>query len=296
MRRFILGTDWWTDCDDAVAMRLVARAVKRGEIGLLGIAINAAMEYSVPSLDGFWRREGVEVPPIGIDREAVDFGGRPPYQARLAAYSNGRTNADAEDAVKLYRRLLAEAEQPVEIMEIGYLNAVAALLTSGGDEFSPLDGRTLVAQKVSHMWVMAGQWDREVGRENNFARNARAATAAHAFCRHCPVPVTFLGYEVGDTVKTGGELEAGDHLHDVLCDHRSPHGRWSWDPMLVSLALVGDAEAAGYRQVTGKAEVDAETGENRFTQAVDGPHSYVIKARDDRAYEQQINKAIASET
>lgn len=26
MRNFILGTDWWTDCDDVVAIRILVRA------------------------------------------------------------------------------------------------------------------------------------------------------------------------------------------------------------------------------------------------------------------------------
>ena len=49
MRKFILGTDWWTDCDDAVALRLITRAVKDGKVGLVGVGINACMEYSVAS-------------------------------------------------------------------------------------------------------------------------------------------------------------------------------------------------------------------------------------------------------
>jgi len=53
MRNMILGTDWWTDCDDAVAVRLVCRAVKEQKIRLLGVGINACMEYSVASLKGF---------------------------------------------------------------------------------------------------------------------------------------------------------------------------------------------------------------------------------------------------
>ena len=32
MRDFILGTDWWTDCDDAVALRIITRFVNKGEI------------------------------------------------------------------------------------------------------------------------------------------------------------------------------------------------------------------------------------------------------------------------
>ena len=49
MRSFILGTDWWTDCDDVVALRLLARAHKAKEIELLGIILNGCMEYSVTS-------------------------------------------------------------------------------------------------------------------------------------------------------------------------------------------------------------------------------------------------------
>ena len=37
MRNFILGTDWGEDSDDCVAIRVLARAHKKGEINLLGI-------------------------------------------------------------------------------------------------------------------------------------------------------------------------------------------------------------------------------------------------------------------
>lgn len=40
MRNFILGTDWWTDCDDAVAVRILARAHKSGKICIKGIGVN----------------------------------------------------------------------------------------------------------------------------------------------------------------------------------------------------------------------------------------------------------------
>ena len=43
MRQILLGTDWWSDCDDAVAVRLLARAAKAGEVRLLGIGVNACM-------------------------------------------------------------------------------------------------------------------------------------------------------------------------------------------------------------------------------------------------------------
>lgn len=294
-RCFIVGTDWWTDCDDAVAMRILVRARMRGEIGISGIVINASMEHSVASLDGFLALESCDDVDIAIDLSGNDFGGRPPYQARLAPFAKRyRSNADAEDGVRAYRRMLAEATEPVEIIEIGYPSTLAAVLKSGGDDLSELSGAELFATRVKRMWVMAGKWDKDGERENNFARNERARVAAHDFCRICPVPITFLGWEVGHDVKTGGNLAPDDHLHLVLADHGSAAGRSSWDPMLVLMALIGNEEEAGYTVVRGRAEVDAEDGRNHFYPSDNGPHSYVIRKFAPEYYKDAINSMISS--
>jgi len=293
VRSFILGTDWWTDCDDAVALRLLGRYVKEQKIRLLGIGMNACMEYSVASLKGFLKVEGLYGIPVGIDLAATDFGGNPPYQRRLAEnYGGGLTNADAEDALRLYRRLLAGSAEPVEVIEIGYPQVLSALLESGADDISPLTGLELVRRKVKKFWLMAGKWDADGEKENNFCRNARSRRAGSTFCALCPVPITFLGWEVGFNVLTGGALSADDPLHAVLKDHGSEHGRHSWDPMLVMLALIGDEEAAGYRLVRGTASVDEESGANHFAPCADGLHGYVVKMRDDAFYAGWIEERI----
>ncbi len=294
MRKFIIGTDWWTDCDDAVAMRLLAGAHRDGTIDIMGIGINACMEYSAASLDGFLNAEGVRDIPIGIDLDAVDFGGRPPYQKRLAPYAaEYLSNEDAENAVSLYRRLLAESEQKAEIIEIGYLQVIAAVLESGADDISPKTGIELIREKVSKIWVMAGKWDEEGGRENNFARNARSCKAAASFCARCPVPITFLGYEAGVDVISGNMLHEDDILYQILCDHGSSEGRSSWDPMLVLLALAGDEKHAGYRFAQGTASVDPRSGRNYFTHSPNGSHRYVIKENDNTYYQKAINDRLS---
>ena len=296
MRSFILGTDWWTDCDDVVALRLLARAHKAKEIELLGIILNGCMEYSVTSLEGFLNTEEVYDIPIGIDLEATDFGGNPPYQKRLSQYSKRyRNNDEAENATKLYRRILTQSQTKIELIEIGYPQVLSNLLQSSPDTISELSGMELVEQKVSKIWMMAGKWDKNPDTENNFARNARSRKASRILCDICPVPITFLGWEVGSTVITGGNLGKNDPLYQALCDHGSPNGRSSWDPMLCLLALIGNEKEAGYRVVNGKASVDAVTGENRFTQNACGTHAYVIKNFDDSYYADDINNKIKSE-
>ncbi len=293
MRRFILGTDWWTDCDDAVAMRLLTSAHKKREIELIGVSIDACMEYSVRSLDGFLTSDRLLDIPIGIDHAATDFTGPARYQPRLSQYaSRYKSNDDAEDSLRLYRRLLSQSEGKVEIIEIGFDHVLAALLESEGDDISPLSGLELVREKVEKFWLMAGKWDEDGGKEFNFSCNARSCRGAHIFCEKCPVPVTFLGFEVGADIKTGGELEPGDILYDVLHDHGAIYGRSSWDPMLVLLAIIGDEGKAGYRVVRGRASVEADTGFNHFTESADGMHAYVVKAFEDDFYKRAINELI----
>ena len=293
MRKFILGTDWWDDCDDAVAIRLLTRAHKAKEINLLGIIINACMEHSVTSLEGFLNSDEVYDIPIAIDLDATDFGGNPSYQKRLSLFAKKYySNADAEDPLKLYRKILANTDSQIELIEIGYPQVLTALLQSKPDDISELDGIELLKNKVSKIWMMAGKWDKKPNKENNFARNERSRVAANIFCDICPVPITFLGWEVGASVITGGNLDKNDPLYLLLCDHGSSDGRSSWDPMLCLLALIGDEEKAGYSVVRGKGSVDATTGENCFVSNPNGLHAYVVKEKEDSYYADAINKLI----
>ncbi len=293
MREFIIGTDWWDDCDDVVALRLMLRAAKKGEIAVKAIGINAAMQKSVCSLDGFLNLEGSNNIPIGIDHSATDIGGNITYQHRLAASAKKYTcNDDALDAVKLYRKTLAEASGKVEIVEIGFLQVLAGLLLSEPDEYSHLNGIDLVRTKVTKVWSMAGKWDEQGGRENNIFRTEASKNGAKVVCEKCPVPITFLGFEIGYDVITGDVLEKSDHLHTAMCDYGANNGRESWDPMLCMLALVGDEEKAGYKAVCGKASINVDTGENFFEESENGLHKYVIKTKDNDYYKNLINNLI----
>lgn len=293
MRKFILGTDWWDDCDDAVALRVITNHIKKNKIELLGVIINACMEYSASSLDGFLNKDGVTDVPIGLDKNATDFGGNPPYQKRLAQYAKRYlNNDDADDGVRLYRKLLANSNTSVEIMEIGFLQVLSGLLKSQPDDISDKNGMELVKEKVKKIWVMAGRWDIYGKTENNFCRNERSRKAAANLCKNCPVPITFLGFEIGRTVISGKNLDKNDHLYQVMVDRGSEQGRSSWDPMLVLLAIIGDEYSAGYDVVKGFASVDEQTGANYFKEDSNGNHLYVRKKFTDDYYEHQIENVI----
>ena len=283
MRHFILDTDWWTDCDDVVAVRLLCNAHRQGIIDLLGIDMNACMPYSSPSLDVFTRDCGVEVP-LAVDHAATGFAGEARYQEHLARSGEvKRRNEDVPDGVDFYRQLLAEAEDgSVEVLSIGFTQVLAGLLRSPG-------GRDLVGRKARHLWIMAGKWDEAGGREYNFHLNEITRRSAAELCKFWPTPITFLGWEVGHSVISGRSLPEGDLLKQAMTDHGSANGRSSWDPMLALLAITGDPAKAGYRCVYGHAEVDESDGGNHFTEDPQGPHRYVVKLREDAWYAAAID-------
>ncbi|MBQ7226644.1 MAG: nucleoside hydrolase [Clostridia bacterium] len=290
MRTFILGTDWGEDSDDCVAVRILARAHKKGEIKVLGMGINTLIEYSAPSLYRFLEKEGVLDIPVGVDKNCPHQIQRVTYQKRLSAETD-KTNDDFEDAVRLYRRAIAKSDGDVEILEVGFLQVIAGALLSQPDDISPKSGMELFCEKVKKIWIMGGKWDQQAGREYNLCNYPFAQRGAHTFITNCPCPITFLGWEIGNQLITGDKLSKDDFLHLALADHGSGSGRESWDPMLVTLALIGDNEKAGYNTVKGFATVN-EQGVNFFTEDGNGPHEYVVKARPDSFYSDMINNLI----
>ena len=298
-RKIIIGTDWWTDCDDVAAIAIACRMENRGIWEIEGMVLNACMDDSSASLDGFVQNEVSRGIPIGIDRNATDFGGKPPYQKRLAEKTKSSyTNKDCIDGVTLYRTILSNAsDHSLEILEIGYGQVLAALLDSPPDAISLYSGRELLTQKVKLIWVMGGMWP--TGKENNFTRNTRAIKAASTLWNKdgIPVPTIFLGYEVGVDVMT--KPSANDVLlYGAFCDHNSKKMRSSWDPMLILAAAAcpnGTEEElrnAGYSLTCGIAQIDPATGENHFLDNSNAKQVYLSKSMPNAFYESWIANAL----
>jgi len=296
IRKVVFDTDWWTDVDDACAIRILLDAERRGEIVLEGICLSAVRPTSVPSLSAFLLNEGRSGLFLGADKEAVDYPGTPSYHDLLIEACPGReadSLTEVADAVEFYRKILSRAEEPVDIITVGFTNSLERLLRSGADRYSPLSGTELVRRKVRHLWSMAGKYPE--GKEYNFANTERSHRAGATVCDEWPTPVTFLGYEVGTRLRIGGGLPEEDLLHKVLAAHGSASGRYAWDPLLTWIACLDSPQEAGFETVRGTVKVDPETGADTFTPGPDGPHEYVVMARDSSWYAARLG-AILGET
>ena len=267
-RQIIFDTDWWTNVDDACAIRLLLNAQRDGTVDLKGICLSAVRPTSIPSLASFLRSEGAPEIPLGADFQATDFNGIPCYHQLLIDAVKAPV-PECEDCVEFYRRILSECRGKLDIIAVGYPNALARLLESGPDKYSKLDGRQLVRRKVKHLWMMAGNYPS--GKENNFSRTPRSVSAGMKICSGWPGRITFLGHEVGIQVVAGGALAGHDLLHKVLAAHGSAAGRYAWDPLTVLLALGYD----GFAETRGTNSVIADDGTNEFSESRHGRHGYV---------------------
>ncbi len=293
-RSVILDTDWWTDCDDCVALRLLLEA------DLKGVNINAFLEESPYSVELFMKSYGITDIPVAIDKEATFYNDPPKnsYQQKIIeTFSDGEYKKSScyEDSVKFYRRILSQSEEKIDIVSVGFQNSIARLLLSEADEISPLNGFELCKSKVGKLWAMAGKWDEDGGKEYNIANNVHSAESAKLVAEKFPCPVTYLGFEAGVSVITGGRdiiKNKNDALYISMEAHGSTEGRCSWDPMTAMMALYGDEEEAGYTPVFGEIEIDKE-GRNYFKKNISSDRCYVVKKSDDDFYEEQINSIIS---
>ena len=295
-RGIIFDTDWWTDVDDCCALRTMLEEEKEGRIELLGVCLSAVNETSVASLSSFLGNEGRKGMPLGADKLATDHGGEPVWhEAAMAGcpQREAETVDDVEDCVEFYRRTLSQARGKVDIVTVGFPNAVARLLESGPDKYSRLSGEELVRKKVRHLWMMAGQYPE--GREYNFANSARSREAGALICSRWPTEITFLGFEVGIEVVIGGGLPEEDLIHKIFTAYGCADGRYAWDPLTVWMACLGSPEAAGFDAVRGTVTLDPATGVNHFTPSADGPHRYVRMLHDSAWYAAQFRPILGEQ-
>jgi hypothetical protein len=276
-RKFIFDTDWFTDCDDCVALRFLARHLDKEHI-LLGVNVNAPSAYAYASVRAFLENEGVSCP-IAVDTDAP-YKAETRYQENMAKGSPW-TNADGERSLEFYKRVLEENDE-VEILSVGFLSSLAQVLKAYPH----------LVKKIKTLWCMGGDWSKQGGREYNFVcgANPYAMDASRYIVNEVRCPQVFLGFEVGESVITAGNMPTTDMLGKAMHDWGAGEGRSSWDPMLVMLAFEDIYEGA-FGRVHGRARV-AENGGNYFEEDENGYQAIVVKNRPDAYYAEVIDGCV----
>lgn len=248
--KIIFDTDMGNDVDDVVALDMLYKYQDMGTIELLGVISSKRELGSVKFIDAMNTLYGYPNTPIGIVKTYPEEN----YKCvdkklnyadyTVAAHNYRHTVTDWEalpDGYKLFRELLAaEADKSVTIVAVGFSTNLARLLDSPADEFSPLKGTDLLAQKCEKVVIMAGNFQ-QAKKEYNVYNDHFAAVR---FFAECPVPMFFTDYELGkSTLYPYQAVYQGfnyveNHPLVVSFEYYAPmpYNRPLWDPTAVLFA------------------------------------------------------------
>jgi inosine-uridine nucleoside N-ribohydrolase len=290
----IFDTDMGPDYDDVGALTLLHAFADNKEAKIL--ATMASTNYEgvaavLNVLNTYFKRPDIPLGVAAAHALAIkDF--QHWTDTILARYPHRINNNDeAEDAVKLYRKILAgNPDSSIVIVTVGFLTNMSDLLQSQPDEHSPLAGIALVNRKVKRLVCMAGRFP--AGSEFNIEKDGRSSK--YAF-EHWPGEIIFSGWEIGSKIKSGISL-----LNDRSIDN-SPvkdvfkiginasaedrEGRMSWDQTAVLVAVRG--VAPWYTMQKGSIQVD-EKGHNTWDTNA-GKQYYLVASRPPTEVETIIN-------
>lgn len=295
---FIFDTDVGADCDDMMALTYLVYAKKHFNIVLKAVTHSRNDINGVPAIRAFFRTLGEDIPDIGrMSGELVE------YKSYAKAIADRFCIEDdfskCYDAVKVLRRALCNSEDAV-LCAVGPFTNIAALLESGADEISELDGVSLVKARCSKVVVMAGQFvlnkSGELCPEWNVKCDVRAAKI---IAEKCPVPLVFLPFETGEGIMTGipiveryGEATPLSMSFVKFGAVPSVGGRHSWDPATVVYAVEGVGECFE-ESPRGTVTVD-EIGRTVMKYDDNGLHSILTVRSIDGESEHESKKRVAS--
>jgi inosine-uridine nucleoside N-ribohydrolase len=293
----ILDSDMGPDYDDVGAITILHALADNGEAKIL--ATMASTKY--PGVAGvfsvfntYFNRPDL---PIGVPKgEAVLLRDRQHWSDTiLARYPHKiKTNDEALDAVKLYRKILAkQPDHSVTLITIGFFTNLSNLLKTGADEYSPLTGEQLVRKKVKRLVSMAGKfpsgWEFNVDQDTVAAKNV---------FEHWPTSIIFSGFEIGAKIMAGIPLIhntaiENDPVKDVFRISipqaiEDSIGRKSWDETAVLIAVRGYSP---YYTLHKGHIILAQNGMDTWNYT-GNRQAYVVEKVDYREVERLINRMI----
>jgi inosine-uridine nucleoside N-ribohydrolase len=270
----IFDTDFSSDVDDVGAVAVLHGLARQGRVNILAMMVSSGDPWAASALQAVNTWFGRPEIPLGrVSGASVQD---------ISSYTQALTeeflpeekrNPEVAEAVTLYRRILADApDHSVTLVTVGYLTNLHHLLLSSPDALSPLDGRSLVQQKVHRLICMGGQYPE--GREWNFHRDAEASRFV---VEQWPGPLVFVGFEIGRDVLTGAGLRHLNPPHPVRRSYElynQLQTRSSWDLIAVYYAVVGKSSL--WSRVYGRNQVQAD-GRNRWLEVHPPAHAYLVQ-------------------
>lgn len=302
-KKIIIDTDYCTDPGDAGALGVLFTAHRLGMIEIIGIVVGVSYSLSPYAVDAQRKWWGLDPIPIAKwNGTTIDGtpGAAANWIARVDNFPYDLTAGQILDSTVAFRTWLAGETDRVDIVVLGYLQCLSALLSSAADGIDARNGVDLVAAKVGKVWAMAGQYPSGPS-EWNMRGGATAlgfiCTASNNVASNCPVPVRWIGFEVvidgnTDTYAGGtfGRNTSTDLIAAAYADHST--GRPAWDEYCAFCAVY---EGADFTWTYGSQTVNTTTGVNNWTSSTSGKDAFATRIATHLSFKARLNQLISAD-
>ncbi|GHT45259.1 nucleoside hydrolase [Planctomycetales bacterium] len=286
--RFIFDTDIGNDIDDTMALAVIHALQNRAECELLAVTVTKDNRYAAPMaavVNQFYGRLNI---PIAIVKngpakedgsynrqvlELKDDAGNPRY-----SYTLPPVDQLPEAVSYLRKRLAAEPDGSVVLVQVGFFTNFARLLETPGDDISPLTGKELIAKKVRLLSLMASNINGN--KEYNVDQDIPSAKKMIA---EWPTEMVFSGFEIGAAVQYPAKSMQDDYnyvkYHPVKDAYRFYKGSLDKNTPAFDLTSVLYAVRPdrGYFDLSPKGTVKVnDDGTTTFEKSEDGKHRFLI--------------------
>lgn len=217
----IIDGDWGSSTDDLFALDVLEKAADEGLVDIKAVMADreGAHFYAVMDLMNCWYGRpdtpmgivsgAVKDPHVFIDYSKVMLDHRTSDGDSLRRSLTLEEFSHLPDATELYRKILSEAkDSSVVVFLLGFPTNLANLLRSEADEYSPLSGPELVAQKVKALYIMAGEF--YSGNPEPDYNLKQDKDNARVLINGWTTPIYYSPMEVGQAVDYPGELVLED--------------------------------------------------------------------------------------
>jgi pyrimidine-specific ribonucleoside hydrolase len=282
--RLIIDTDlslWW---DDATALGMANVLQQRGKIEILGIMSDVRNPVAAGAIDAIDTFYGHSKIPVGAVTDSAADTAPHGYSDVVAAQLPHAiaSSAQAQPAVRLYRRLLAsQPNHSVTVVGLGGDTNLAGLLRSGPGQGSALRGRALVAAKVKRLVIEDGLFPSGVFPPVTNEAIDIPATQFIVGTHGWPTPMAWVDGFSGTDVKVGASLcttvPAENPMRIIYTNlfNCGPPGDGDWDGPTLLYAVEGTAGIFTELGQGGAAVINSKGGLSWGSGAHHPPEVYV---------------------
>ena len=236
--KMIIETDMGNDIDDALALALALRAVDNGQVELLAVGCHKNCTTAAAFTDAVCTYYGHPEVPVAMSHTPVqEFTDYVDYTACEKDFA--KTASEYAEPVALYRKILsAQPDKSVTFVSLGFGTTLAQLLESAPDDYSPLNGVDLVAQKTKGLSIMAGSYGEKKRAEYNVKNDILAMQKVFELW---PTAIWQNPFEIGKQTMYPGALieqnlgyyEPNPVVEGYKLYQQMPYDRPSWDILSV---------------------------------------------------------------